>query len=210
MFGSIRSIGSKFISFLSKSKFRQIHKDGTIEIALGLIIGVFAYDRYLQNISQDRSIALHEGKTRIFQQMLAEEKAKNIGKAASEEGSSNEIMKSVSSKKIKDQIDALDSSVRSEMNEKYKDKQALFQCKVRRVPQPGMFDGHCSLGGVQLNEIVDVLEENVGPGKMYNLCRTRVGSSSNNMQSTWQQQIGWFPKSYLEKLVSSVNNNETT
>lgn len=82
-----------------------------------------------------------------------------------------------------------------------KQREALFQCVIRRIPE--MFDGPRCLTGVRTGDVVDVIEENVGPGGTYNLCRrtrekedTKSGleGGDNNLF------IGWFPISCLEKL----------
>ena len=75
----------------------------------------------------------------------------------------------------------------------------LFQCAVRRLPDAN-FDGYKCLSSsvLELGDIVDVLEEKVGPDKMYNLCRiTKTGSNGEKNDSV---HIGWFPTSFLEKL----------
>ena len=75
----------------------------------------------------------------------------------------------------------------------------LFQCAVRRLPEAN-FDGYKCLSSsvLQLGDIVDVLEEKVGPDKMYNLCRITKTEVKGEKQNS--VHIGWFPTSCLEKL----------
>jgi hypothetical protein len=55
-------------------------------------------------------------------------------------------------------------------------KTSKFKCIVRRVPQN--FDGHKCLQNVKVGDVVDILEEGVGPGRQYNLCL--IESTANN------------------------------
>lgn len=84
-------------------------------------------------------------------------------------------------------------------------KPCLFKCKIMTVPR--LFDGTKSLMGVQVGDIVDVLEERVGPGGTYNLCRFVAqpgmeGSSSNKRKDSDVISVGWYPMSCLEKIKS--------
>ena len=75
-------------------------------------------------------------------------------------------------------------------------KPSLFQCRVMAVPK--YFDGTKSLMGVEVGDIVDVLEEQVGPGGTYNLCRL-VGQEKDKQQES-VISVGWYPMSCLEKI----------
>jgi len=77
-----------------------------------------------------------------------------------------------------------------------KDNLALFQCTIRRKPK--FFDGTRSLMNVEVGDVVDVLEESVGPEGMYNLCRTR--RESGESKKSISQNEGWFPTTCLEKM----------
>ena len=78
----------------------------------------------------------------------------------------------------------------------------LFRCKVRKIP--AMFDGTMSLKGTHLGDILHVIQENVGPGGMYHLCRLDDTVNDANVddkeQTNRKSRIGWFPISHLEKL----------
>jgi len=96
-------------------------------------------------------------------------------------------------------------------HDQHKTASALFQCKIRRVP-PEYFDGYKCLSShlIQVGDVVDVLEEQVGPDKMYHLCRTTTTTTTlkkekqkeddKDNESVLIQHIGWFPTSCLEKL----------
>jgi hypothetical protein len=71
-----------------------------------------------------------------------------------------------------------------------KDKPILFTCVVRE--QYGMGGSH-GLENVKKGDLVEVVEEAVGPDQYYNLCRTR--NSDGDVLS-----VGWYPIGYLEKV----------
>lgn len=81
---------------------------------------------------------------------------------------------------------------RKEMDGKMKLK-TLFKCIVRQVPPS--FDGHRCLTDVQVGDVLDVLEEGVGPGRQYNLCSIDRCSKENSDVS-----VGWFPCVCLEPI----------
>lgn len=67
---------------------------------------------------------------------------------------------------------------------------ALFDCTIRKLPLN--LDGYKCLTGVNVGDVIEVLEEKTGPGDMYNLCRT-LDKKGRPMS------VGWFPTMYLEK-----------
>jgi hypothetical protein len=79
------------------------------------------------------------------------------------------------------------------------DMKTQFQCYVRRVPK--QFDGHKCLTNLKVGDIVNVLQEGVGPDNKYNLCSIErspalpVAADEKRIIS-----IGWFPCSCLEKI----------
>lgn len=75
--------------------------------------------------------------------------------------------------------------------ESWLNRPALFECRVRKLAQN--LDGTKCLKEVAIGDIVQVLEEKVGPGDMYNLCRT-VDRNGRTISA------GWFPTMYLEKI----------
>ena len=87
---------------------------------------------------------------------------------------------------------------------------ALFRCRVVVVPR--YFDGTKSLKGTVVGDILDVLEEGVGPGRAYNLCRrtTRGGGGGGEREGQGEEDgeegsaslisVGWYPMTCLEKL----------
>jgi len=79
---------------------------------------------------------------------------------------------------------------------------SLFQCTVRRIPPN--FDGHKCLTDVRIGDVVDVMEEGIGPGGQYNLCSIRRETQQNkrddNSGSKNRVSVGWLPCSCLEKV----------
>mmetsp|Transcript_26704 Transcript_26704/g.40953 ORF Transcript_26704/g.40953 Transcript_26704/m.40953 type:complete len:170 (+) Transcript_26704:73-582(+) len=71
-------------------------------------------------------------------------------------------------------------------------KEALYQSIVVQVPT--QFGGTKGLKGVRVKDVLDVLEENVGPDHTYSLCRTRGLKEEDT-------RVGWFPNSYLQKVL---------
>ena len=73
--------------------------------------------------------------------------------------------------------------------EEWKDKPTLYKCIVKESYKMG---GSHGLKDVQVNDIVEVLQEGVGPGESYHLCRTRDEEGS-------VKSIGWYPIAFMEK-----------
>lgn len=78
-----------------------------------------------------------------------------------------------------------------------------FQCIIRKVPQN--FDGHKCLKNVKVGDVINVLEEGVGPGGQYNLCSIGRGNAKNATKDSSGEyekrvSIGWYPCSCLEKI----------
>lgn len=100
---------------------------------------------------------------------------------------------------------------RREVRERIRDGngiKCLFKCIVRRVPQ--FFDGHRCLTNVKVGDVLNVLEEGVGPGSQYNLCsidrsqsRGKVGDEGDGKGVV---SIGWFPCSCLEPINDAQKN----
>ena len=90
--------------------------------------------------------------------------------------------------------------VRKEMIDKYKTSSVLFQCEVM-VAFP--LDGQKGLQGAELGDILDVLEEGVGPDGSYNLCRFSGDKVKHGFHAG---QIGLYPARCLKKLDASRMN----
>mmetsp|Transcript_31519 Transcript_31519/g.66291 ORF Transcript_31519/g.66291 Transcript_31519/m.66291 type:complete len:236 (+) Transcript_31519:102-809(+) len=77
-----------------------------------------------------------------------------------------------------------------------------FKCTIRNVPQN--FDGHKCLKNVKVGDVVDVIEEGVGPGGQYNLCTIDRGAAKtvgkDSQEGEQRVSIGWFPCSCLQKI----------
>ena len=93
------------------------------------------------------------------------------------------------SDQIIDMLEEETQQKRQELQSKYWDAPALYKSKVTLEYKMG---GSHGLKDVQLGDIVEVLQEKVGPGEYYHLCRTM--DEKGEVQS-----IGWYPCSYLEK-----------
>jgi len=78
---------------------------------------------------------------------------------------------------------------RQALLEEGKDKPALYNCVVKESYKMG---GSHGLEDVKVNDIVEILQEGVGPGGSYHLCRTR--DQEGNVVS-----IGWYPIGFMEK-----------
>ena len=102
-------------------------------------------------------------------------------------------------KRLQRDVDADMAKERSEGHtlslEEESSKPSLFQCRVMAVPK--YFDGTKSLMGVEVGDVVDVLEEQVGPGGTYNLCRL-VRQNDKKQESVIS--VGWYPMGCLEKV----------
>jgi len=80
----------------------------------------------------------------------------------------------------------------------------LFYCVIRRT----RYLTH-SVSNVQVGDVVEVLEEGVGPNKEYNLCRFPAPVIDQQQEqeqqyphgtTTLQHTVGWFPTRWLQKL----------
>ena len=91
-----------------------------------------------------------------------------------------QIMASIQEEQAQKQIALFD---------KHKNTPSLFECTVKIAYKMG---GTHGLKDVKEGQVVQVLEQAVGPQGHYNLCRT-VDEQGNPVS------IGWYPISYLEK-----------
>ena len=97
---------------------------------------------------------------------------------------------------------------RKQLFEQYKDAPTKFYCVVRERYQmggthglkgngdwmePGENKTKSSEEGVHVGDILEVLEEGVGPDGHYNMCRKRDESSGRVVS------VGWYPIAYMEK-----------
>ena len=83
---------------------------------------------------------------------------------------------------------------------KWKDQPALFNCIIRREYK--QMGGSYGLHDVMVGDVVEVLEEGIGPDKHYNLCRIQKDDGSGGKED----QIGWFPMSFMEKMEQKKPN----
>jgi hypothetical protein len=83
---------------------------------------------------------------------------------------------------------------RLEILELHRNDPTIFQCIVRKVYK---MEGSHSLMHVDQDDIVQVLEEGIGPDNLYNLCRKMQMTPDGEQQVV---SIGWYPVQYLEKV----------
>lgn len=79
----------------------------------------------------------------------------------------------------------------NEQQQQQEQSSVICFCVVRRTS--GFT--HC-LSGVQIGDVVEVLEEGVGPDNLYNLCRLPADPN----QELSRDIYGWFPTRFLQKL----------
>jgi len=199
----MNTFGTRLKHLISRSGFKDIHRDGTLELGIGIVLSIFAFDRYLQHKKQEKALAVHEEKTRVLQQFLsADRSADNSQSTATDQRISIiENAKELEDKsRLLETINQIDLQQRTAMRQEHLNSKAQFQCQVRKVPPENMFDGNKSLVGVEVGDVLDVLEEGVGPGKLYNLCRTTKSQEA--------KQVGWYPVWFLEKISIEAENKE--
>lgn len=98
---------------------------------------------------------------------------------------------------VTDTVEEIRQSIdekRREMMERHKNAPTLFQCKVVEEYKMG---GSHGLKGVKQGDVVEILQEDVGPGEYYHLCRTRDPETADVLS------IGWYPQGYMEPIEQS-------
>lgn len=98
-----------------------------------------------------------------------------------------------------------------------KEKVTLYKCKIMKIPK--YFDGTRSLKNVKVNDVVQVVQEFVGPDSNYHLCKIEKKINDTNDRRKHKQidnnfdkkktiiqslettyEYGWFPTTCLKKL----------
>lgn len=97
---------------------------------------------------------------------------------------------------------------RLRLHQQYKDHPALFRCVIRRAYKS--MSGSHGLRGVEVGDVVDVLDEGVGPDRAYNLCRHTRRKDSTASGEEQDVQIGWFPIPFMEKVPAPKKENSTS
>jgi hypothetical protein len=80
---------------------------------------------------------------------------------------------------------------RLDILEEHRNDPTLFLCVARKVYKMG---GSHSLMFVNQDDILQVLDEGIGPDNLYNLCRKMTPDGQQVVS------IGWYPVQYLEKV----------
>lgn len=225
----IRQMTSRVMRTISKSNFKDWKHDGTPELAVSFVLAIVAFDRYLQYSRQD---AVNTHRNDLLNEMLSKEAQKQQEKKASHEkrvedtgmndsrnGASVAVtnMKNPTNANIKvteEYFQKSEVEARHIMASQYRSTKSLYQCVVRKATLPNMFDGSKSLMHVLEGDVLDVLEENIGPSQMYHLCRSQKkktpvkdvshdddnGDDHQNSQNNILCSVGWYPKWFLEKI----------
>jgi hypothetical protein len=81
---------------------------------------------------------------------------------------------------------------RQRLQEEYKNHKCLYKCIITNAD--AHMGGSHGLRNVQTGDVVEVLEERVGLGNVYHMCRWRRSKDAGG------DEIGWFPIRYLERL----------
>lgn len=74
----------------------------------------------------------------------------------------------------------------------------LYECIVKHPYRMG--GTHGLAGNVKMGDVVQVLQEGVGPGQQYVLCR--------RMDQSGDIQVGWYPTGFLEKKPAEPLDNQ--
>mmetsp|Transcript_46723 Transcript_46723/g.69096 ORF Transcript_46723/g.69096 Transcript_46723/m.69096 type:complete len:204 (-) Transcript_46723:50-661(-) len=199
-----RALGRRISRIVSKSRFQDLRNDGTPELIAAFVVSIFAYDRFLQHRIQDNNQAIGvrgEDKAVALRRMLQQDDQKD--ESSSE--SSNTLFLRDSKMETKGASSSIENT-RDKLKLEYGNSSTLFRCVVRKIPQRNMFDGSMSLMGVRVGEVLDVLEEGVGPDGMYNMCRRRrlnVTNEDDEDEDGGEEvfDVGWYPVWMLEKEV---------
>jgi len=111
-----------------------------------------------------------------------------------------QMMDSESSKALRDELRSKylntleeEHRVKQETLDKYRSSKSLFQCEVM-ISLP--LDGQMGLQNVALGDILDVIEEGVGPKNEYSLCRFITEGDGSDLTPG---QIGWYPTRCLRE-----------
>jgi len=152
------------------ASFRNQFKNGNIETVLGLSVLSFAGYVYLEELQRQRQMERLSIPTEESIALRKELRQK--------------FLKSVEKQE----------EVRKEMLLKYKDSKSLFQCEVM-VAFP--LDGEKGLQGVEQGNILDIIEESVGPDGAYNVCRFTGDKIKGGLKAG---QVGWYPSRCLKKV----------
>jgi hypothetical protein len=79
----------------------------------------------------------------------------------------------------------------------WRDQPALYECIIRREYKN--MGGSHGLVGVAVGDVVQVLQQGVGPNLQYNLCRVprqrTIGDEEEQAEA-----IGWYPMAFMEQI----------
>jgi hypothetical protein len=85
--------------------------------------------------------------------------------------------------------------IRQQVYNNYKNYPTLYKCQINIVYKLG---GSHGLLNIKQNDIIDILEENVGPQNDYHMCRSyKIEKDSDGKEIKSISSIGWYPKVYM-------------
>jgi len=186
-----------FSSKQSHNEPKDWKRNGTPEIVIGTtILSLLAIDQYLQS---------EQSKSR---QQIVNELDKAIQFDKNQER--QETRRTASNTNVDDMDVKVKQHRHPLLDQNGNEQQSLFTCVIRHIPK--YFDGTKSLQNVRIGDVVQVLEEQVGPDKGYHLCRittkkyegeesaSKKGDENISVeQLELKYKYGWFPISCLEK-----------
>lgn len=102
---------------------------------------------------------------------------------------------------------------RRELFQQNYSRPTLYQCSV--IEEYKNMGGYYGLQNIQLYDVVDIIEENVGPDEYYHLCRTyEEYITTNDDRNTTNgekppttiiiKSIGWYPKKFLKRIETNT------
>mmetsp|Transcript_10112 Transcript_10112/g.11574 ORF Transcript_10112/g.11574 Transcript_10112/m.11574 type:complete len:203 (+) Transcript_10112:61-669(+) len=199
-----RQFTNRIGRFISKSNFKDWRNDGTPELVLGCVLSIGALHNCIQYYRQD---TIFKWKNNMLHSMVMEEAQ---GQRENTENDYNYDMGDIE-RRPKNQEHYLEESAilsRRKMALQHQKSERLYRCKVRQATLSNMFDGSKSLMNVREGDVLDILEENIGPNNMYHLCRIapqsvkglEITSKSSTQLRNQISGVGWYPKWYLEQI----------
>ena len=98
-------------------------------------------------------------------------------------------------------VQTMEEEIRREkfrLHQEWHDKPVLFYAVIRREYK--QMGGSHGLRGAHVGDVVEILDEGVGPERAYNVCRLRGRAEEGGVAGVGEDQIGWFPVAFMEKV----------
>jgi len=207
-------VGSAKIKTLQKyridqKKWDQWKQDGTIELAFGYtMLACIGIDYLFDKLKSKERQRLMDH----LRLVVHNDELKRMATVVSDAASTSMISGNVVQADAGDVINYQDNNhpfsygafgdIDEIINKESDKKKVLFRCRVRRVPRS--FDGTRSLRFVKEGDVVEVLEENTGPGGGYNHCRRQRLADEEN------EKINIKRRKILDANDVSIDENNVT